>query len=532
MEGMVRRLKCPNCKKKIRKKQKFCNHCGMEIRKKESKKSKMIFLPVGAGCICLLGIMVSVFLLPKTTSANRLQEKLDMGNKYLKEADYKNAEIAFNEALKIDEKSPDAAMGLADTYSRQKKPDKALKYLEKASENMQGMSVSDAGKYVQKWKSNEEYYQSVCKNVIDSQSNQDKNTAETAGNMIIYIVTHTNPIVNITPTPEIVKEPEGAEATKPSEPEEKPEISEAPTMPEIQEEPEVPGATPTPEIIEESEESEITPIPDMTEGLEESEQIEEESAPEVSEEPEESDDIEVQEDALVPEEVLADYAKETILTQMPYMSQGDISTSYNYEDEAGSIAQLNGTLGIECRDFNGDGEKELLVISLKNGKIMFDMYTEEDGTAVLKGTGTASDGISGILESADYKGLQECFIKENGNGYYVGIVEHYIGVNAGDGSSCAKVFTSVYSIGTDGSVSSVAAASNMNGVDPETFMKDLSSIGLSGSWINEGIDNPDLLSAGVSTKENGVEDLVFLTNVIENGSGTMYTNIKNHTTFE
>ena len=39
---------------------------------------------------------------------DRLQKKLELGDKYLESGDYEKAELAFQEALKIDEKSPDA----------------------------------------------------------------------------------------------------------------------------------------------------------------------------------------------------------------------------------------------------------------------------------------------------------------------------------------------------------------------------------------------------------------------------------------
>lgn len=56
---------------------------------------------------------------------------MDLGNNYLEKADYVKAKAAFSEALEIDEKSPEAALGMADAYNGQKKPDQALKYLKK-----------------------------------------------------------------------------------------------------------------------------------------------------------------------------------------------------------------------------------------------------------------------------------------------------------------------------------------------------------------------------------------------------------------
>ena len=68
-------MRCPKCKKKIEKNQKFCNYCGAEIKNQEKNKNIKIFLPIGAGCICILVIVVAVFVMPKTTPASKLQAK-------------------------------------------------------------------------------------------------------------------------------------------------------------------------------------------------------------------------------------------------------------------------------------------------------------------------------------------------------------------------------------------------------------------------------------------------------------------------
>ncbi|MDC7289640.1 tetratricopeptide repeat protein [Blautia schinkii] len=109
---------------------------------KSKKKNKMFLFPMGIGIVCIIIIIcVVVFMSPKSTRAGKLQEKLDLGSKYLETADYAKAEVAFNEALKIDEKSPDAAVGLAEVYNKQKKPEKALTMLKKASDNLSANTV-------------------------------------------------------------------------------------------------------------------------------------------------------------------------------------------------------------------------------------------------------------------------------------------------------------------------------------------------------------------------------------------------------
>ena len=166
-------MKCPNCKGEIEEGQNFCNHCGMPIpenvledsgkkgkrkkikdsgnRPKKSGKNnkKTVLFPIGIGVLCLLIIFaVGLVVSPKQTTAGRLQEKLDLGNNYLAKAEYTKAKAAFKEALDIDEKSPEAALGMADAYNGEKNPKQAVKYLKKASENVKTASEKKDTKHV------------------------------------------------------------------------------------------------------------------------------------------------------------------------------------------------------------------------------------------------------------------------------------------------------------------------------------------------------------------------------------------------
>ena len=116
-----------------------------EIKKKKSKPDPKILIPVIVGAVCVLMIaVVVIFMNPESTTAGQLQKKLELGDKYLESGDYEKAELAFQEALKIDEKSPDATIKLADTYNKMKKPEKALKMLEQTNKNLENMSGTSA----------------------------------------------------------------------------------------------------------------------------------------------------------------------------------------------------------------------------------------------------------------------------------------------------------------------------------------------------------------------------------------------------
>ena len=94
------------------------------------KLSPQILVPMIAGIVCVLVILaVVIFVTPKKATASQLQENLNLGSKYLDAGEYDKAEVAFNDALKIDKKSTDATLGLAKVYNGKKQPEKALDML-------------------------------------------------------------------------------------------------------------------------------------------------------------------------------------------------------------------------------------------------------------------------------------------------------------------------------------------------------------------------------------------------------------------
>ena len=132
-------MKCPNCKKKIEKGKKFCGYCGAAIPEKAKRKvDKRILIPAGVAGVCGVALLGTVILTnPQQTSASKLEKKIAAGNRYLQSADYEKAEVAFNEALSIDKKSSDAALGLAKVCNEKKDPEGALSYLKLANENLE-----------------------------------------------------------------------------------------------------------------------------------------------------------------------------------------------------------------------------------------------------------------------------------------------------------------------------------------------------------------------------------------------------------
>ena len=73
-------------------------------KRKNSKPDPKILIPVIVGAVCVLMVAtVIIFMNPENTTAGQLQKKLELGDKYLESGDYEKAELAFQEALKIDE---------------------------------------------------------------------------------------------------------------------------------------------------------------------------------------------------------------------------------------------------------------------------------------------------------------------------------------------------------------------------------------------------------------------------------------------
>lgn len=617
-------MKCPKCNKEVKKGNKFCNFCGEKLPEKKKPDKKILF-PAGIGLICILIItLFAVFMTPKETEAAKIQKKLDLGNKYLNNAEYDKAEVAFNDALKIDDKSPDAALGLAKVYNGQKKPEKAVKFLKKASNNLQtfssGKQKVDSGKWKQKAKEYEQVYDNTSNLLLKSGKQDEAKELEKEKQNVVIVINKIidesgeDPDSDVEETSETEdsgeydnmldgeteEDNEAAFAENDTETIEEEfagtteiELTETPT-PE-------PTATPTPEptatpIPEPTE----TPIPDTEElygipvatedgtyvenedGIPQEEEVQEEEVQEENENQiEEGNEVPAQE---IPEE--SDYQEENIegdpIQDIPadrtpdeildeYVSQqlegrrtniDGTSVTYTYGDTYGSLASLNGILGMQKLDTDGDGIFELLAVSVNSGRLSLDIY-KVNGENVEQ---TASltpicEPIGNAMEEMTYGASQDLFIKNSGSGYEVGIASHCFGIDDGGGIPCTRTNIEVYQISGDGTCGLLTATTIQNGnivfsnFDAGTasdggkdlFISLLSQAGLSGNWISESTDTlismdlagnpvqdmssvPDPLSGGLSSKESDVQDLVILNEDMSAGSGNLNIHMQDNTT--
>lgn len=93
-----------------------------------NSRKKRIVVYIAAAVVIL--IISSALVLKKTNNKEILLDKLELGQQYLVELDYSSAVLEFTDAIKIEPKSEDAYVGLADAYSGMGETDKAIEALE------------------------------------------------------------------------------------------------------------------------------------------------------------------------------------------------------------------------------------------------------------------------------------------------------------------------------------------------------------------------------------------------------------------
>lgn len=107
----------------------------MEIEREENGTKKKLLVVIILEIIALL-ILGAVFILLNINKANRYQDRLSMGNKYLAEMNYEDAQICYRNAIRIDQKKAEAYVRLSDVYVEQNRYDVAWDILELAQERV------------------------------------------------------------------------------------------------------------------------------------------------------------------------------------------------------------------------------------------------------------------------------------------------------------------------------------------------------------------------------------------------------------
>lgn len=133
---------CEQCGSEVKSGAKFCTKCGARLDQpayqqpqqpgpQDGRKKSHIGLIIGliiAACIVIAGVVGVLLFLNRGPS---MEERLEMGNRYLEDLDYDEAIEVFQEILDIDPKCVDAYMGLADAYIGVEDYESAMDILEK-----------------------------------------------------------------------------------------------------------------------------------------------------------------------------------------------------------------------------------------------------------------------------------------------------------------------------------------------------------------------------------------------------------------
>ena len=148
-------MRCPKCGTTVRDGESICPVCGAKtdyapVRPEHSsdhQKKPNRFVQILAGC--LAGVMVltagvSGFIYVRSRSKDaRLERQLKRAANYLEAEQYEEAEVAYNEALRIDSESNEAALGLAEVYNAQDKPEEADRMLQRVDQRIQYLAEAD-----------------------------------------------------------------------------------------------------------------------------------------------------------------------------------------------------------------------------------------------------------------------------------------------------------------------------------------------------------------------------------------------------
>lgn len=537
----------------------------MQGNTKKPKLKKYVVVPMVVGIICVIAIIVGIVLgMPEKVDAARVSKQIDLGNKYLAAADYDNAKVTFNKALKIDPKSVEAASGMATVYNKKNQPEKAVKYLKKASDNLTSSSQAESLQKV---------YQETKEQMVNSSGTTNNSGISYENESSLKKIENTITIYlnGATPTPE-TEEPllddDIPDSTEESLPDDVGEDGDIPNSTDedpsianfdgLDEEPDLTDEFPEEDIDISTDnrdelEDEVTPtIPEAEDEIQvetENESINDETDSWTDENYEQkyeetsqiaynTDTVEndiaitTQETSVYetqaetvnvnPEDVLNNYINNTLSMEIPSAGFRNTMIPYTYGNGEIVNATMNGRLSEKKQDLDADGIPELIVIEMKNGTMAFRIYKINNGMVEQIASQESSMGMEEAIESISYGNTQVCFLVNNNGMYEIGFATYCFGYDSGDGTPSTKTKVEVYSIAADGSISLCASGAVEDGEGQDSFTSDLSLAGLNGSWNSS---NAEALQS-IGYAENSYQDITSISNPLENGLASVETDVE------
>lgn len=544
----------------------------MQRNTKKPKLKKYVVVPVVVGIVCVIAIIVGIVLgMPEKVDAARVSKQIDLGNKYLAAADYDNAKVTFNKALKIDPKSVEAASGMATVYNKKNQPEKAVKYLKKASDNLTSSSQAESLQKV---------YQETKEQMANSSGTTNNSGISYENESSLKKIENTITIYlnEATPTPETEEPlpddaiPDSTEESLPNDSGEDDDISDitdedssAVNSGEPYEELDL-----TDEFFEQdieistddfdgSEDQVTSTIPesedeipveiDNTTGMNYDSEYDETFQIDYNTDTAENDiaittqEISVDETPIETadvnyEDILNNYINNTLPMEIPSAGFRNTTIPYTYSNGEIVNASMNGRLSEKQQDLDADGVPELIVTEMQHGAMVFRIYKINNGMIKQTASQVASMGMKNAIESVSYGNTQVCFLVNNNGMYEIGFATYCFGYDSGDGTPSTQTNVEVYSIAADGNISLCASGSVEDGEGQDSFASDLNPAGLNGSWNSSnaealqsigyaedpyqditGILNP--LENGLASVESGVEDLVIINTEMSMGSAML-----------
>lgn len=107
---------CTGCGKEVKNNVGFCPNCGRSLKRTDDNKDSKKIIGIVATILAVLVLIAVTVLIVKNISAGRYNRLIDKGNNYLEEMQYDDGIAAFDEAIRIDPKRPDAYEGKVNIY--------------------------------------------------------------------------------------------------------------------------------------------------------------------------------------------------------------------------------------------------------------------------------------------------------------------------------------------------------------------------------------------------------------------------------